>query len=490
MTLELEPFTPTAPGSATPLLDEFRLSDLKTVRAAVPLQFTQVQTEKSGATKTKAPNPVGKPLPDLFLQGTGKDRVQTACPSVDSYKSFIDAVSLYIYDPTRLGNIPSLKNKFNCDTIKDTKEAVARADESIRVANDPFTDVLTSSEWAELRNEMAGSYGGIGIESTPIGDDYAKPSQGLFVRQVAKGSPAEKAGIRPGDVIITIDGVDIRSLTPKQGEQLLRGTSDAEAKVVLERNGKRLDVSVPRESQDSPAVSEKAIEGGYAYIKLRDFIQKDAPKEMENALKKHGSAKGFIIDLRDNPGGLMDNAFLIASLFMKEGEVVSMRSRKPSDPANPEYTNTSMYLTRMGFGMLYSKSTDDWLPRVSLVSRMHDYVDKPVVILTNQGTASAAEILAGALKDQGEATVIGTNTYGKGIGQVLIDNMPGGSAVKVTSLRYHTPSGEWIGDGHHTRRGVAPHIRVTNPTKAEYGSASDEQYKKAIEFLNSKTRGR
>src|SRR5262249_23596 len=201
-------------------------------------------------------------------------------------------------------------------------------------------------------------------------------------------------------------------------------------------------------------------------------------------------SKALIIDVRGNPGGFVNNAINIASLFIEQGTVVTIRSRIPGDPKSPQYETETLKLTA---NALVTETTDSRQPGVTSRSsgeRQPNMVgDRPVVILVNGNSASASEMFTGAVKDNGRATVVGTRTFGKGIGQSSL-RMPNGTQLHITSLRYFTPNGTWLGDGGNTQsHGIEPDVVVESAKNLEFGEDSDNQLKQAIEILNLKIGG-
>jgi carboxyl-terminal processing protease len=409
------------------------------------------------------------------------------CPGNEDFKSIIDTTAALLYEPKDLGNIKQLMEKNAC--IASTADAVRLADEAVKAVNDPYTDVLPTKEANDLRTSIDGHLIGVGVqiarsESAP-GKEPLKEGP-ILVQRVYPNSPAEAAGLKKGDLITAVGGVDVSKMTPDDvAAKLLRGAEGTDAKVSLLRDGKPMKFEMKRADYSFPSVSDEKM-GDFAYIRLEDMGQNDSADELKAALEKHQDAKGFILDLRDNPGGLVPNALLSASLIMGEGEVFKVRTRLESDPSKPEYAVERYRLTPTGIKVTGEDPRD--LIGDGEEPRMPDLVHKPLIVLTNEGTASAAEILAAALKDNKEAVLVGNTTFGKGIGQQVIDNMPGDSILKVTNLRFFTPNGQWIGDGHNNRTGITPDIKVENAPSTELGSAADAQLKAGLAKLEELTK--
>jgi carboxyl-terminal processing protease len=408
------------------------------------------------------------------------------CDGNEAFQTLIDTAASLIYDPKDLGDLNKLYEQNAC--VPTTAEAVKRADDALKVAKDPYTDILPAKEANDLRTAMNGHLIGVGVqigraESAP-GKEPLKAGP-IQIQRVYPNSPAEAAGLKRGDMITSVGGVDVSKMSPDDvAAKLLRGAEGTDAKIHLLRDGKPMDFTMKRADYSFPSVTDSKI-GDYAYIRLEDLGQNDSADELKAALEKHQDAKGFVLDLRDNPGGLVPNALLAASLIMEKGEILKVRSRVESDPSDPQYNVERYFVTPTGIKATTENPNEQIGDQEDV--RMKDLVNKPLVVLTNEGTASAAEILAGALHDNKEAVLIGNTTFGKGIGQQVLDGMPDDSILKVTNFRFFTPNGQWIGDGHDHRTGIAPDIKVENPKSAEYGSPADAQLKAGLKKLDELT---
>lgn len=406
-----------------------------------------------------------------------KDDKPEACPGNDDYKAIIDLTARLIYDPSKLGDVEKMMER---PCIATTADAIEQADEAIKVADDPYTDVLPPAEATELQTALEGSMSGVGIQiARPEGKDQGP----VFAHIVFPDSPSSRAGVKKGDLITAIDGKDVSKIPVEVvADKYLRGEEGTDVKLSISRDGKPMEINVTRGEYSFPSLTDKKI-GDFAYIHLEDLTQDDAAEELKGALERHKDAKGFILDLRDNPGGQAPQALLAASLIMEKGEIMKVRSRVDSDPQNPEYATEKYIVTPTGI-----KVTDENNQQIGggEEPRMPDLVKKPLVILTNENTGSAAEILAGALKDNKEGVLVGEKTFGKGVGQHVQEG-PGGSMISITNFRFFTPSGDWIGDGHKNRTGITPDVKVSNPAGVDYGSAQDEQLNAALKILEEKT---
>ena len=310
---------------------------------------------------------------------------------------------------------------------------------------DPYTIYLPPEEAKMFQDDIAGNFEGVGME---IG--VGKEGQ-LTVISPLKGTPADRAGIRPGDVIIAINSASTDGMTTDEAVKLIRGPKGTEVVFRMLREGTLTEITVVRAVIDVPTIetSHDAANGIYT-ISFYSFTANSSQKFTQalTTFRDTGSRK-LIIDLRGNPGGYLDSAVAIASRFLPKGtEIV----------------------------------TEDYQgKRENLVHRSTGSGGVPegtkVVILINQGSASASEILAGALQDAGRATLIGTHSFGKGSVQELVEI--GGGALKVTVARWLTPSGRSISDG-----GLKPDIAVER-TLEDYDAGRDPQMDRAVEFLKT-----
>jgi carboxyl-terminal processing protease len=254
------------------------------------------------------------------------------------------------------------------------------------------------------------------------------------VSEVYSGSPADKANVQVGDKVSKINGHVVKNTPLEELEPIIEGKSGKELNIEVTGASGVRDISLPMKNIDVPAVSDKELGNGIVYIKIRDFFGPEA-SQLANALAKHKDAKAFVLDLRDNPGGQFSQALQSAELFLDHGTVVETRDREPSDLLNPKFKESEYDLTRRQFIL-----NGEPEPRM-----YKDLVGaRKVAVLTNKHTQSSAEILAAALNETGGMPLVGTATFGKGIGQ-LVTNFPDGSAEHVTYERWFTPKHEWIG---------------------------------------------
>ena len=303
---------------------------------------------------------------------------------------------------------------------------------------DPYTEYLTKEEMEEFTEETSSEYVGIGVY---IGNDTSNNT--LLIVGVMKSSPAEEAGIQPGDIIEKIDGVSYTGEQISEATKVLKAEEGTTVNVTILREGEEKELTLVRKKISVEHVGSKMLENNIAYLQIDSFDANTASsfKEQLSSLLSNG-ATSIIIDLRNNGGGIVDEATDIADLFLDKGETILITKSKKEDKEEE------------------TKSENDPIAK-----------DIPVVILVNQATASASEILAGALKDNYGATIIGKNTYGKGVIQTLY-TLTDGSGIKITTEEYYTPNHNEI-----NKVGIKPDIEV------ELEEDSDTQLQKAIEEL-------
>ncbi len=288
-------------------------------------------------------------------------------------------------------------------------------------ALDPHSSYMKPDEYKELQVETKGSFSGIGIE-------ISQKEGVLTVVSPIEGTPADKAGLKPNDKIIKIGDKSTKDMTLTEAVKLLRGPKGTEVSISIFRDGltELKEITLKRDVIPIKSVRFERLEDGYGYIRISNFLTKtiDDFKAALAALEEQGDIKGLILDMRNNPGGLLEQAVKISDEFLDEGLVV--------------YTDGRVENQRMKF-MAYPNGQKNHYP---------------IVVLVNEGSASASEIVAGALQDHKKAIVIGTQTFGKGSVQTVIP-LPDGSAVRLTTARYYTPNGRSI-----QAKGITPDIIV------------------------------
>jgi len=469
------------PGPAELDFTEIMLADARPKNArpteAAPKNEATPRAESSPAPPpdSKTQRATGAPAATDATPATAEGE---PCPSNGVYTSYIDDVASRIYDLADLGDLEKLRNKFNCE-IDASKNPFKYIKQALDEDNDPFTSFLDETHYKQLVEEQKGKNVGTGVQLRM--PTAAEEISGVYkpVVQEFEATPGRTTQLQPGDEILKIDNTDVANKGWRDISNMLDGAENTNVTVRVLRDGVETDVVLKRTNEELPAVTSQSVDAdNFAHIRLRTFMQNDASNELERAILDNPNAKGYIIDLRHNPGGLLDQSFLTASLFFHQGDILKIRSRVPSDPSSPKYSMDTYRVSPTEVQRI-----KDAAKPARFSERHEDRMHKPYVILTDQGTASAAEILTGALRDTDKAYVIGTPTWGKGVGQTIVPDWFSGGATKVTTFRYFTPNGTWPGDGHKQRTGLQPDLLVPNPAPRDFGTTNDAQMKAAIEYL-------
>ena len=318
------------------------------------------------------------------------------------------------------------KAQANYVTEFDESEAIEAAINGMLSSLDPHSSYLDPDDFKDMQAQTSGEYGGLGIEVT---------AQDGFVKVVSPmdGTPAFRAGIKSGDFLTAIDGKSIVGLPLNDAVKQMRGEINSAISVTIVReNVEPFDVSLTREVIRPEVVKQKMV-GDVGYVRITTFNEQTV-KALDRALEatRKGPLKGLVLDLRDNPGGLLEASIEVTSRFVNGGEVVSTRGRHDTD----------------------SK-------RYNAV-RANRYPNVPIVVLVNGGSASAAEIVAGALKDRERAVIMGVTSFGKGSVQTVLPLGPNKGAMRLTTSRYYTPSGKSIQGS-----GIEPDVEVAQVRLSE-----------------------
>jgi carboxyl-terminal processing protease len=330
------------------------------------------------------------------------------------------------------------------------------------------------------KNKEAGIGAAVGREHDKDGNETQTGP--LMINDVVPNSPAEKAGLAPGDKIKAVNGTDVTRLPIDDAIMLVRGRANTDVTLTIIRDGKERDITITRQVVTPVDVTDKDLGDGIAYIRLHDFGDEKTVEAMRDALTKHDDADALVLDLRNNPGGRLDVVIDMLSMFVRDGKLLRVYARMGSPAEAPMYSEAEYSVK--GSKVIDSQrpgGTGD--PKVKDMSRMTYMVDgRPLVVLVNGLSASASEVFAGAVKDNKAAILVGDTTYGKGVGQSYLHLSPE-VTLSVTSLRYTSPSGHWAGDANEDKRGITPHVSVTNPEGTRLGGKEDLQLQKAIEIL-------
>ena len=407
---------------------------LSSVRAAVlalallapltPMAFAQDKPASPGdQTAPAAPSTPVKPAPaapapaDSGSPDAGKPRTPTEIYSdLDLFGQVFDRIRAQYVD------------------VPDERKLIHAALQGMLSSLDPHSGYLEPDSYNDMQQDTSGQFGGLGIE-VQMQDGVIK------VVSPIDGSPAAKAGVLPNDLIIALDGVQVQGMTLDDAVKKMRGPIGSKIKVTIQRAGKTdpIDLTLTRDTIAMQAV-HWSLEGDVAVIRLDKFSEQAFPglqKAINDIYAKRADVapKGIVFDIRNNPGGLVDQAVDVADVFLKQGAIVLTRSRLDQESAR------------------YDAKPDALDAKIAGV---------PVVVLINGGSASAAEILAGALQDHKRATLVGTRSFGKGTVQSII-SLGADGAMRMTTARYYTPNNRSI-----QAAGIQPDIVVKETIPDEF----------------------
>ena len=358
----------------------------------------------------------------------------------------VNSAELDIYKKIDLfGEVLEKINKQYVDEI-DQSEGMDSAINGLLQSLDPYSSYMSPEIFQEMQTETSGEFGGLGIE-------VSMEAGVVKVITPIDDTPASKAGIKAGDYIVKIDNVQVQGKSLSEAVDLMRGLVGTDIELTVRRRGvkKALTFNITREIIEVQSVKSDLLENNIGYIRLTSFNDNssDQIKKKIKKLKENENLKAFILDLRNNPGGLLTQAIKISDFFLDNGEIVSTKSRKKSENRK-------------------------WF------ARKGDITDgKTLVVLINYGSASASEIVAGALKDHKRAIILGENSYGKGSVQSIIP-LKNKGAIRLTVAKYYLPSGKSISEV-----GVKPDIEVNEEgDDFRIKTDTDNQLNYAIKLLN------
>lgn len=335
--------------------------------------------------------------------------------------------------------------------IDDSKLAEGAIKGMVSSLGDQYTYYMNGKEFSDFKEKSQGNYMGIGIQ-------VAFKDGKIVVISPIQGGPAEKAGIKTGDIILKVNGEQVSGNELDKAVSMMKGATKENIKLTLYREGKgEFDVDVMRDTIKTVNVKSEMINGDIGYIEVLAFDEGTA-KDFETQLKalEEKGMKGLILDLRGNPGGFMKECVDLVSNFVPKDKVIVSTIDK--------YGNKEESVSKGGIAQ-----------------------GMPLVVLIDGGTASASEIVAGAIRDYDLGTLVGTTSFGKGIVQVVLDKIgqeKDGTALKVTISKYYTPNGENI-----HKKGIGPDVTVEYPKELKektYSRSTDPQFEKALEIIQEK----
>lgn len=320
------------------------------------------------------------------------------------------------YDPSLNNQVWYRWKEHYRGKIKNEADAKVAINTMLASLNDPYSKYMNKEEYSEQNTSIASKIVGIGV-------NIASVSGKITIISVIDGSPAQSGGLQSNDIIMNVDGKDVSGMSISEVANFVRGKENSSVEITILRNNERLTKKLTRKEIKIKTVKSD-VDKNIGYIQISTFVSASTPNDFLEALEKTNNAKGLIIDLRGNTGGLLPNAVFIANLFLPEGDnIVSIVGRD---------------------GYKFDINAQD----------LHFRVDKPLVILVDGASASASEILSGALKDYKKALLLGTTTYGKGMVQKVIP-LPNETGLNLTIAKYLTPKGTDI-----NKKGIEPDYRV------------------------------
>jgi len=366
--------------------------------------------------------------------------------SIFFFNNNLNSAEIDIYKKIDLfGEVLEKINKEYVDEINQS-ESMDSAINGLLQSLDPYSAYMSPKILEQMQTETSGEFGGLGIE-------VSMEAGVVKVISPIDDTPASKAGLKAGDYIVKINNIQVQGKSLAEAVDLMRGPVGSGIELTVRRRGekKALTFNITREIIEIQSVKSEILENNIGYIRLTSFNENssDQIEKQIKKLKKNQNLKAFILDLRNNPGGLLSQAITISDFFLDNGEIVSTKSRKKSENRK-------------------------WF------AKKGDITDgKTLLVLINYGSASASEIVAGALKDHKRAIIVGENSYGKGSVQSIIP-LKNKGAIRLTVAKYYLPSGKSISEV-----GVRPDIEINEEgDDFKIKSETDNQLSYAIKLLN------
>ena len=339
-------------------------------------------------------------------------------------------------------------NKIDKEYVESVNQsdAMDAAINGVLQSLDPYSAYMSPEVFNDMQTETSGKFGGLGIE---VGMEHGV----VKVISPIDNSPASRVGVKAGDYIVKINDIQVQGKSLTEAVEIMRGPVGSDIKITVRRRGvkKAIIFKITREIIKIESVKSKYIDNSIGYLRLTSFNENsgDQIKDKIKEFNKKKDIKGYILDLRNNPGGLLSQAIKIADFFLENGEIVSTKSRKISENRR-------------------------WFAKKGDLTK-----GKTLIVLINEGSASASEIVAGALKDHKRAILVGENSYGKGSVQSIIP-LKNKGAIRLTISKYYLPSGKSISEV-----GVTPDIEVEESSDAfVINTDTDNQLNFAVKLLN------
>ena len=330
--------------------------------------------------------------------------------------------------------------------IKTDEDARVAIDTMIASLDEPYTRFMTKKDYEDLTTSITSKIYGIGVNI------YSNAGK-IEIFNVMPATPADFAQLKQGDIITAVNGKDTNGMNVSEVASLVRGPENSVVELTILRHNKKITKKIKRKEIKIKTVRSSIVDNHIGYIQILSFMSGSTPNEFVDALNNTKNTDSLILDLRGNTGGLLDNAVFIADIFLQKGTIVDIIYRN---------------------GYKKSIRAQDGIQPI----------DKPVVVLVNGASASASEILSGALKDYHRATLVGKKTFGKGLVQKVVP-LPNQTGVNITIARYLTPNGTDI-----NKLGIKPDVEIGNDYETITNNKNDVQLEKAKDILNDKNRTR
>ena len=330
--------------------------------------------------------------------------------------------------------------------IKTDEDARVAIDTMIASLNEPYTRFMTKKDYEDLTTSITSKIYGIGVNI------YSNAGK-IEIFNVMPATPADFAQLKQGDIITAVNGKDTNGMNVSEVASLVRGPENSVVELTILRHNKKITKKIKRKEIKIKTVRSSIVDNHIGYIQILSFMSGSTPNEFVDALNNTKNTDSLILDLRGNTGGLLDNAVFIADIFLQKGTIVDIIYRN---------------------GYKKSIRAQDGIQPI----------DKPVVVLVNGASASASEILSGALKDYHRATLVGKKTFGKGLVQKVVP-LPNQTGVNITIARYLTPNGTDI-----NKLGIKPDVEIGNDYETVTNNKNDVQLEKAKDILNDRNRTR
>lgn len=384
---------------------------------------------------------------------------------INVYHGAWQQIRLHYYDQNRLGHWQELEHKYD-DRIKTMEDAIKYTKLMLATLKDPYTRISSAKEVACIEQEHKGYYDRFGFS-------LRQDTQGKLKLVVVPDSPMAKSGLHSGDQVTKVNGSSVKGLSQAKALDLVPESS-RNLEVEVLRAQKPALFKVTRARFFVPPVQTKLLPGKVGYIRIESFCDDSVPASVSSALQSQlKTARALVLDLRENRGGYIDNAVQLCSVFMKKGVVLKFLND------NKEY---KCVLNPTESIVVSDREVDEVCKRSVCLT-----AGRPMVVLINGGSASAAEVVTAALRENQIATTLGETSYGKGIGQDEFD-LPGNTRLVASTIQVKTPSGTWVGDGANKRTGLKPDITCKGSSTCILAGPGDVQLETARKLLLSRLR--